>query len=375
MSCVRLSSVLQVSFLRFGVEKSLSRSVTLKTFTSSSHLAKDSKDDDKKAPASVSELLSVIKGLKVDGVTSDTKKKIGFSAAAEFKKRKLQKIQSPKKTAIERKDESVSKRGLDVEVEDTIKEAVADVAKKFPDEKKTESELLQQLMRFKEATTAGESGREVKDVSAILSGIKVQKEGSKGEGVFSAQGDQPSSIAFDRTFGDVTGSKGRESQLDQDTPPHLRQTKRTLFDRKRLNIFQPAKADETEDVVTVQEDASIWEVEAEKVKKVFMSDSIRNGFDEMIQLTEEGKLWTYPIDNERGLEEEQKIPFHEHVFLEQHLEGFPNIPEIINFMELVLIGLGKNPFLTVQQKKEHIEWFRHYFENKLDVLKESSATS
>lgn len=54
--------------------------------------------------------------------------------------------------------------GLDVEVEDTIKEAVADVAKKFPDEKKTESELLQQLMRFKEATTAGESGKEVKDV-------------------------------------------------------------------------------------------------------------------------------------------------------------------------------------------------------------------
>lgn len=59
---------------------------------------------------SVSELMSVIKGLKVDGVTSDTKKKIGFSAAAEFKKRKLQKIQSPKKTAIERKDASVSKR-------------------------------------------------------------------------------------------------------------------------------------------------------------------------------------------------------------------------------------------------------------------------
>lgn len=57
---------------------------------------------------SVSELMNALKGLKVDGVPTEGKKKIGFSAAAEFKKRKLQKIQTPKKAATE--SESVSKR-------------------------------------------------------------------------------------------------------------------------------------------------------------------------------------------------------------------------------------------------------------------------
>lgn len=37
-------------------------------------------------------------------------------------------------------------------------------------------------------------------------------------------------------------------------------------------------------------------------------------------------------------------------------------------MELVCIGLSKNPYLSVQQKREHIEWYRNYFEEKRDIL-------
>lgn len=127
----------------------------------------------------------------------------------------------------------------------------------------------------------------------------------------------------------------------------------------------------------------------------------RNGFEEMIQWTKQGKLWQYPIDNEAGktflfcflsllhkwkmhvlysccsssgLEGEASIPFHEHVFLEKHLEeGFPHHGPVRHFMELVIAGMSRNPYLTVQQKKDHISWFRDYFSQKEDVLKEDDV--
>lgn len=75
-----------------------------------------------------------------------------------------------------------------------------------------------------------------------------------------------------------------------------------------------------------------------------------------------------------GLEEEARVSFHEHVFLEKHLEeGFPRQGPIRHFMELVVTGLSKNPYLTVQQKKEHIFWFRDYFHEKEAVLNEAEV--
>lgn len=75
-----------------------------------------------------------------------------------------------------------------------------------------------------------------------------------------------------------------------------------------------------------------------------------------------------------GLEEEASVSFHEHVFLEQHLEeGFPRQGPVRHFMELVVTGLSKNPYLTVQQKKDHIFWFRDYFHQKADILQEADV--
>lgn len=45
------------------------------------------------------------------------------------------------------------------------------------------------------------------------------------------------------------------------------------------------------------------------------------------------------------------------------------------FMELVCVGLSKNPWYTVEQKKEHIEWYRNYFNEKEDVLKRITLTN
>lgn len=75
-----------------------------------------------------------------------------------------------------------------------------------------------------------------------------------------------------------------------------------------------------------------------------------------------------------GLEEEASVPFQEHIFLEEHLkEGFPARGPVRHFMELVVAGLSRNPYLSVQQKKEHIAWFRDYFHQKEEVLNDTDV--
>lgn len=69
-----------------------------------------------------------------------------------------------------------------------------------------------------------------------------------------------------------------------------------------------------------------------------------------------------------GMEDDAE--FHEHIFLEKHLEDFPKQGPIRHFMELVICGLSKNPYLSVKQKIEHIEWFQKYFEEKKEFLQE-----
>ncbi len=72
----------------------------------------------------------------------------------------------------------------------------------------------------------------------------------------------------------------------------------------------------------------------------------------------------------------QLEPFHEHVFLERHLDGWcPPRGPVRNFMELVCIGLQRNPYITVEKKREHLEWFRSYFldPDRHDILKLSGA--
>ncbi|KAL4691154.1 hypothetical protein H8959_014115 [Pygathrix nigripes] len=116
---------------------------------------------------------------------------------------------------------------------------------------------------------------------------------------------------------------------------------------------------------------SLWDVEFAKQLATVNEQPLQNGFEELIQWTKEGKLWEYPINNEAGFDDDGS-EFHEHIFLEKHLESFPKQGPIRHFMELVTCGLSKNPYLSVKQKVEHIEWFRNYFNEKKDILKESN---
>lgn len=95
----------------------------------------------------------------------------------------------------------------------------------------------------------------------------------------------------------------------------------------------------------------------------------KNAFQEMIKWTKEGKLWKFPIDNEQGMEDEYNVHFSKHVFLENHLVPWcPSKGPIRHFMELVCVGLSKNPYMTIEEKYDHIMWYKNYFKDKQDLL-------
>ena len=66
----------------------------------------------------------------------------------------------------------------------------------------------------------------------------------------------------------------------------------------------------------------------------------------------------YPVNNEDGQPEEKGVSFKDHVVLDHLYEGFPKTGEIRNFMEQVITGLSQNAYLTPEEKREHVEWFK-----------------
>lgn len=132
----------------------------------------------------------------------------------------------------------------------------------------------------------------------------------------------------------------------------------------RLNIWDSIPK-ESPNVPTLP----TWELFEQRDLESLIARPPDNIFDEMIQWTKEGKLWRFPIDNEQGMEEEQSVHFSEHVFMERHLAGWcPKTGPVRHFMELVCIGLSKNAFMTVNEKIEHIMWYKEYFEEKRNLL-------
>uniref|UniRef100_A0A2K6UVS7 Small ribosomal subunit protein mS31 n=1 Tax=Saimiri boliviensis boliviensis TaxID=39432 RepID=A0A2K6UVS7_SAIBB len=161
-----------------------------------------------------------------------------------------------------------------------------------------------------------------------------------------------------------------ESRTQRDAERPKIRIKKGIFKGKRLYIFDMTAA--TKEDSETDTSPSLWDVEFAKKLAAVNEQPLQNGFEELIQWTKEGKLWEFPINNEAGFDDDGS-EFHEHIFLEKHLEGFPKQGPIRHFMELVTCGLSKNPYLSVKQKVEHIEWFRNYFNEKQDILKESNV--
>ncbi|XP_061903804.1 small ribosomal subunit protein mS31-like [Entelurus aequoreus] len=239
--------------------------------------------------------------------------------------------------------------------------AASAAASTLPNRIQAESELLKQLRQHEDLTEAQKKG-EANDLGVILADMKVSVK-SQANRLYAQPANQ---IRFDDDGQGYKRDRGVTSELDG-----VRR-KKGLFSGKKLNIFSlPTDEDKVTETVARP---TLWDVDFAKQLSSLANQMPRNAFEKMIKWTEEGKLWQYPIDNEACFDEDARVPFHEHVFLEKHLEeGFPQRGPVRHFMELVVIGLSKNPYLTVQQKKEHISWFRDYFNQKQDVLKEAEV--
>ncbi|XP_074528735.1 small ribosomal subunit protein mS31 [Halichoeres trimaculatus] len=252
-------------------------------------------------------------------------------------------------------EEAASQSELDPE----LVAAASAAASTLPNKSQATSELLRRLRENEVVTEAQRKGNTNK-LGVIIADMKVGRSYNRKNGRPSNQ------IRFDEDGKEYVQERGITAELDG-----VRRRKNLLSGR-RLNIFSPAT--DKNAMETTAALPTLWDVDFAHQLSLSTNQMPRNGLEELIQLTKEGKLWQYPVNNEAGLEEEAQVLFHEHVFLDQHLEeGFPRQGPVRHFMELVVAGLSRNPYLTVQQKKEHISWFRDYFHQKEEVLKEADV--
>ncbi|XP_043207204.1 28S ribosomal protein S31, mitochondrial-like [Amphibalanus amphitrite] len=251
----------------------------------------------------------------------------------------------------------------------TLDEQVAAAAREVAstlsgDPAQTERDLLTKLTGDPEQPAAGQA-----QLSELMSGMKVDQR--------PAEADRPGrSQQVRRQVGDQRAETVRQARRER--PPAAPRQGGSVIDDvdlnkgNRLGIFDNLPPPEASTEVAPQ--ASHWERIHARELRLSVAHPPTNAWEEMVVWTEQGKLWHLPVNNEQGLDQEAEVGFHEHVFLEERLEPWcPPRGPIRQFMELVCVALGKNPWLTVQEKHEHIEWFREYFAGKQKLLQELKA--
>lgn len=196
--------------------------------------------------------------------------------------------------------------------------------------------------------------------------------------------------SFEKRKGGLESGK-RRADIKQPIPPsatHLSDdsvlddyVKTLLNSKERLGLFdslgEPGKdIKEMKEVTGTEGKTAIewWdEYEAEAIKKASYKQ-VKSSYEELLNWMNENRLPEFPINNEIGMEHEADVPFHRHVFLHEQIEeGFPKQGPVRQFMEAVILGLSKNPYLTIEEKTDHINWFREYFNEKYELLKTLGA--
>ncbi|KAJ8882015.1 hypothetical protein PR048_018503 [Dryococelus australis] len=250
--------------------------------------------------------------------------------------------------------------------------AAQDVAETLGgDVKQTESELLQKLLsRSGNSESTGQEETTAKpamNLSDLIAGMKVDH--SPKETALPSEGRAQQVRRILSRHGAASQQRGARLQGEE---RELSDGRVNLFDSPPMGILKPINKSQPQNgEVPV---LKTWQRLQERELKMAVTHPPSNIYEEMIQWTDQGKLWKFPINNEQGLEEEAKVFFAEHVFLERHLEGWcPPRGPVRHFMELVCVGLSKNPYITVKDKLEHIEWYRHYLEDKKVLLAEAGA--
>lgn len=232
------------------------------------------------------------------------------------------------------------------------------------DTKKTESELLN-LLRIYNSEPNDKSEKVSKSfaqLNDLLSGMKIDRT-------------QPNSSSskykiIDRAqrVKELIGRGSNNQGVKKYRKPIDNYVPINIFGSHPLNIFK--QFDTKNNYPTL----FTWERLYKKSLHMAVTHPPKNIYEQMIIWTEQGKLWKFPIDNESGMDNESNVFFAEHVFLEPLIDEWcPKKGPIRHFMELVCVGLSKNPFLSVEEKKDHINWFRQYFYEKNKLLNEVGA--
>ncbi|XP_021185601.3 small ribosomal subunit protein mS31 [Helicoverpa armigera] len=272
---------------------------------------------------------------------------------------------------IERRKKGDGTQVTKEKIEESITKAASDVAQALGgDVKQTEAELLSRVL--------GKINQTSTTLSDLLVGMKVdrtkepedlQKQETRGQQVkrlvnknkVEAQNTRYYQRKNKTADGEERGGDRRR------TMSTAQPTTVNIFSGEPLGIFKTKEANYGTKL-------DVWENLQQRELTLATSQPPANYFQKMILWTEQGKVWKFPINNEQGLEEEQNVHFSEHIFLDSHLEGWcPKKGPIRHFMELVCVGLSKNAFYTVKEKKDHIMWYKEYFESKKDLLSEVGA--
>ncbi|XP_005102736.2 28S ribosomal protein S31, mitochondrial [Aplysia californica] len=275
-----------------------------------------------------------------------------------------------------------NKKRAGVKVSQELEQAAVKAAKSLPgDWTKTADELLARLSSHQEPKVmsqeeqAGEvpPARDVSEPSLLETmqvgrGFKPQR--GRGDG-----GDQRSGglgLQDDDMYNrSATQFSGSRTQMGGRRVARRTEVFKDIFSVPRIEIFDAEKVKSKEgDSATVLGQGLSERVEQEKLHHM-QGGLPRNAFEEMIEWTREGKMWTFPVDNEADMWEERQYKFHQHVFLDGDLEQFPARGPVRKFMELVVLGLSQNPWMSVPEKRGHIAWFAEYFREKQDLLESS----
>ncbi|KAI1287005.1 28S ribosomal protein S31, mitochondrial [Halotydeus destructor] len=277
---------------------------------------------------------------------------------------KLAKPVRPKR--VEPKADTVSINDVSPGINDRLLKAAKTAAKSIGGEQwqHTKSELFKVLEAHDIETKSSRDGEPVAiDLSKIVSGMMVDKKPTKPPIIERNFRFQPP-VDLDQSRRPRLPRVMSRERGDRRTPERV-----NIYSSESLAIFDPEEKEEGNQVTL-----TTWDKLKQEELKLLVTHPPTNAYEEMIRWTDQGKLWHYPISNEQGLDAESDVPFYEHVFLEQHLRDMP-IKEgpIRQFMDVMVLGLSKNPYLTVDRKKAYLDWFKVYFTQKDALLKHVGA--
>jgi len=340
-------------------------------------------DSEAKAAAAQAKLNSLLGSLKkpnIDRITESPDKELKL--AKPIPKR------GPKRNRDTGKPVKNLYKSLDDEVVEATKQ-VANIIKDPVKRDKTESDLLKKLKNVQSEARAAKyddkvdgEPESIASIAELIQDLNVEKKKKvkqdDGDRIdqeydgFMKEGERPQKYKKEMTLEQVAFLEKRKKMRMEASRKRMEDAKPVdIFGGEPLGVFlEPVVADQGK-----EGELKMWRACVERELRILSTPSPRNALEEMILWTEQGKLWHFPIRNEYGIDSSHD-PFHKHVFLEHNLEPWcPPSGPVRHFMELVCVGLSKNPYMTSQKKVDTIIWFKDYFERpeSIEILNDVGA--